>query len=87
MPIRLVKQSIGVCRDNATFYPPIGDPKGFDFTADELETLMKINPAAIGKIVRSVEDEETVVKKPGKKSRASGDEPQAGDGDDAGDGL
>lgn len=51
MPKRIPLQTVVLWRDGAQVVPPLN--RAFDFTKEELETLEKMNPAAIGKIVNS----------------------------------
>lgn len=45
MPIRIVKQPLFFSRKGVRMNPPVGQP--FDFTNDELNSIMALNPAAV----------------------------------------
>lgn len=45
---RVPLQSITVVRDKKAFTPPIGEP--FDFTNEEVEQVMAMNPDAISEV-------------------------------------
>jgi hypothetical protein len=46
MPKRLVKKGVTVVRDGQRIRPEVN--KGFDFTADEIERITEVDPAALG---------------------------------------
>lgn len=48
MPKRVPVQTIIVNREGKNIRPPIGKP--FDFTPEELDDIMRVNPAAVTKI-------------------------------------
>lgn len=48
MPKRVPVQGIVIHRDGKNIKPPIG--KAFDFTAEELADIMRVNPNAVSKI-------------------------------------
>jgi hypothetical protein len=51
MPKRIPLQTVVLWRDGEQVVPPLN--RAFDFTKEELDTIEKLNPAAIGKIVNS----------------------------------
>jgi hypothetical protein len=46
MPKRLVKKGVTIVREGKRVRPEVG--KGFDFTADEIERITEVDPAALG---------------------------------------
>lgn len=48
MPKRIVVQTVVVHREGARVLPPIGQV--FDFTAQELDYINKLNPSAVAKV-------------------------------------
>lgn len=59
MPKRLVLQTILLDRKGESVRPTIGQP--FDFKAEELEMISKLNPDAVGKIVSAGGDDNSNV--------------------------
>ena len=56
MPKRIVVGTVRVLREGKVITAPIGDPNGFEFSAEELEQINRANPKALKKITRTVED-------------------------------
>jgi hypothetical protein len=46
MPKRIVKTPVQVNRDGKLVFPPVGS--AFDFTDEEVKSINKLNPKAIG---------------------------------------
>lgn len=59
MPKRIVLQTVALWRDGQRVVPPISKP--FDFTKDELDTIIKLNPDAVGKIITAEEADSNLV--------------------------
>lgn len=47
--VRNVMQSVTVARDGKPFTPTIGQP--FEFTADEIKQIERMNPAAVSSMI------------------------------------
>lgn len=60
MPKRIPLQTVVLWRDGQQVVPPIN--RAFDFTKEELETIEKLNPSAIGKIVNGDANDTLVTK-------------------------
>lgn len=60
MPKRIPLQTVVLWRDGQQVVPPLS--RAFDFTKEELETIEKLNPDAIGKIINADSSDELVTK-------------------------
>lgn len=82
MPQRIPMQTVIVRRNGKSVVPEIGKP--FDFTPDELETINRVNPEAVRKLVNegAVASDKSD-KKDGRKGGKKDDAAQGGKKDDA----
>jgi len=60
MPKRIAVQTVVLWREGQQVVPPVGKP--FDFTKEELETIEKLNPDAVTKIVNADSNDTLVTK-------------------------